>query len=270
MRVRVAVGQVPARTPADLEAAEQPDPVEQLARRSGEAAPGCSRPRRTTARRCAAAVARRAAYTQTGARACDGAGGAVDQHDVVAAGPQARTCRGGRLRRSGRQSTPPTAGPSRPLRTSATSLVGCARAVEADRAAAARRRRRAAAQATTIVGAWPGLTSKVDTTPRWSVGNGLATGEVDLRVAALADEPAVDRGRRARVEHPVDAVEEVLVLRLGATGRPGVAGVGHRVGVGVAVGVAEPSLGESLARRPRDGVRDLAPAVGHRLRPVEV
>ena len=90
-------------------------------------------------------------------------------------------------------------------------------------------------------------------------GEGLGDSEVDLRVAALADQPAVHGRGGTGVEHPVDAVEEVLFLGLRTAGRPGVTGILHRIGVRVAVGVAEPGVGEGLAGRPLHGVRHLRP-----------
>src|SRR6185436_5497515 len=88
VRVRVAVSEVPARTPADLEATEQPDPVEQLARRSGEAHPDALA--HVVRRRVGAQPRSLAAGVHPDRRASvNGTGGAVDEYDVVAAGPQA-------------------------------------------------------------------------------------------------------------------------------------------------------------------------------------
>lgn len=114
-----------------------------------------------------------------------------------------------------------------------------------------------------------GSTEKVETTPRWSEGNG-SPAYVDVGAAVLAEDLARLGLGTTRDEHPVDAVVHLSLVLLGPSGCPREAGSVDRIGVRLAVGVAEPGLGGEVADRP--GVREThdVTGVGDRLRPVEV
>ena len=99
-------------------------------------------------------------------------------------------------------------------------------------------------------GAWAASTSKVEATARWSEpqrSRPMSTSGPPQ----LTDETARDGGGRAARDHPVDAVDRLLLADAWrrCARRPGEAGREPRIGVGLAVGVAEAGAGQ----RPRDG-----------------
>jgi len=70
--------------------------------------------------------------------------------------------------------------------------------------------------------------------------------DVGVGVPRLADDLAVECRRGSVGEDPVNPVVDLVGDLLERARRPGESGLGHRVGVGLAVGVAQPGVGEYL------------------------